>query len=195
MIIGIDIDGVLNYMHEFIIEYGSKICNESGKYKIENINAQWSTEIFSWPNEMAHELWDKYGEELYVKSTARSFASEVIKKLKEQNNEIYIITARRNNDDWFPPTLRENAEMVTVNWLNENKIIYDKIYFDSKDKSKVCRELGVDIMIEDDPKNIDMLLDTTKLLIYDTVYNRLDKYKEMERAYSWYDVYMKINKH
>lgn len=189
MKIGIDIDGVLNNMHEFIIEYGTKLCNELGKYKIENINAQWSTEIFLWSNEVAHELWNKFGNELYVKSSARKFASEVIKKLKDENNEIFIITARKNNDEWFPPELRENTEEVTIKWLEENEIIYDKIFFDSKDKAKVCRELGIDIMIEDDPKNIDMLTETTNVLIFDTLYNRLDKYKEVTRAYSWYDIY------
>lgn len=193
MKIGIDIDGVLNNMHDFIIEYGTKLCNELGKYKIENINAQWSTEIFLWSNEVAHELWNKFGNELYVKSSTRKFASEVIKKLKDENNEIFIITARKNNDEWFPPELRENTEEVTIKWLEENEIIYDKICFDSKDKAKVCRELGIDIMIEDDPKNIDMLTETTNVLIFDTLYNRLDKYKEVTRAYSWYDVYNKLS--
>ncbi len=189
MKIGIDIDGVLNDMHRFIIEYGTKFCNELGKYKIEDSNAQWSTEMFLWSNEIAHEFWDKYGDELYLKSSARKFASEIIKKLKENNNEIYIITARKNNDEWFPPELRANTEDVTIKWLKKNEIIYDKICFNSKDKAKVCRELGIDIMIEDDPKNIDMLIDTTNVFIFDTSYNRLDKYKNVTRVYSWYDIY------
>ncbi len=189
MKIGIDIDGVLNDMHRFVIEYGAKFCNELGKYKIEDSDAQWSTEVFLWSNEIAHEFWDKYGAELYLKSSAKKFASEVIKKLKANNNEIYIITARKNNDEWFPPELRANTEDVTIKWLKKNEIIYDKICFNSKDKAKVCRELGIDIMIEDDPKNIDMLIDTTNVFIFDTSYNRLDKYKNVTRVYSWYDVY------
>ena len=192
MKIGIDIDGVLNNMHEFIIEYGTKLCNELGKYKLENINAQYSTEIFLWSDEVAHKLWDKFGYELYVRSSPRTFASEVIKKLKKDNNEIYIITARHNNDDWFPPELRQNVEDITIKWLNENEVIYDKICFTSNDKAKVCQELGIDIMIEDTPENIDMLLDVTNVFIFDTPYNRFDKYKDVTRVCSWYDVYNKL---
>lgn len=189
MKIGIDIDGVLNNMHDFIIEYGTKLCNDIGKYKIENINGQWSTDIFLWSNEEAHELWDRYGEELYVKASAKEAAAEVIRKLKDNNNEIYIITARKNNDEWLPNKLRENTEEVTIKWLKKNGIVYDKICFDSKDKAKVCEELDIDIMIEDDPHNIDMLLNATKVFIFDTLYNRFDKYKDVIRVYSWYEIY------
>jgi len=189
MKIGIDIDGVLNNMHDFIIDYGTKLCNDLGNYKVEEINAKWSTGIFLWSNDVAHELWNKYGKELYVKAPAKKFASEVIKKLKEYNNEIYIITARKKNDEWFPIELREKTEEITIKWLEENEIIYDKICFDSKDKVKICKELGIDIMIEDDPENIDVLIETTNVFIFDTPYNRLEKYKDVKRVYSWYDIY------
>ncbi len=33
MRIGIDIDGVLNSQYNFCIEYGTKFCNELGKFK------------------------------------------------------------------------------------------------------------------------------------------------------------------
>ena len=39
MKIGIDIDGVLNSQYNFCIDYGTKFCNEIGKYKLENVNA------------------------------------------------------------------------------------------------------------------------------------------------------------
>lgn len=192
MKIGIDIDGVLNNIHDFVIEYGTKLCSEYEEYKIENINEQWSTEIFSWPKEMAHELWNRFGSGFYEETPVRNFASEVIKKLKDNNNDIYIITARKNNDEWFPPELRANVEEITIKWLEKNGIIYDKICFNSEDKSKVCKELDIDVMIEDDPKNIDMLVKNTKVFIFDTLYNRHNNYKEAIRVYSWYDVYNKL---
>ena len=38
MKIGIDIDGVLNSQYNFCLDYGTKFCNEIGKYKLENVN-------------------------------------------------------------------------------------------------------------------------------------------------------------
>jgi len=191
--IGIDIDGVLNDRYAFLIEYGTKFCSELGKYKLENVNAQNSTEMFLWSEDIAHEFWDKYGIEHLDYEPVRKFASEVIKKLKAYGNEIYIITARVNNDEWFPKSVRGQAQELTVNWLKKNKIVYDEIYFDAKDKAKVCQEIGIEIMIEDDPKNIEKLTDVTNVFIFDTPYNRMEKYQDITRVYSWYDVYNVIN--
>lgn len=46
MKIGIDIDGVLNSHYDFCLTYGSKYCNEIGKYQIEDINAFDTTDMF-----------------------------------------------------------------------------------------------------------------------------------------------------
>ena len=46
MRIGIDIDGVLNSQYNFCIDYGTKFCNELGKYKLENINVIDTTDMF-----------------------------------------------------------------------------------------------------------------------------------------------------
>lgn len=194
MRIGIDIDGVLNDIHAFIIEYGIKFCDELGKYKLENINAQWSKEMFGWSTETAHELWDKYGDEFYMRASVREFASKVIEKLKLDNNEIYIITARCNGDDWFPIGIKDEAEEITVGWLKEKQIVYDKICFGSKDKVKVCKENDIDVMIEDDPKNIDSLMGSISTIIFDNPYNRLDKYNKVARASNWNDIYDMLRK-
>ena len=95
MRIGIDIDGVLNSHYDFCLTYGSKYCNEIGRYQIKDINAFDTTDMFKWTEEVAHEFWNKYRKDLVIKNTARKFASEIIKKSKEEGHEIYIITARK----------------------------------------------------------------------------------------------------
>ena len=127
MKIGIDIDGVLNSQYNFCIDYGTKFCNEIGKYKLENVNAIDTTDMFFWDDEVAHKFWNKYRKDLVITLPAKKYASEVIEKLSNDGNKIYIITARRNGDEWFPDDLKNNVEKITKNWLKENKIYYDEI--------------------------------------------------------------------
>ena len=109
MRIGIDIDGVLNSQYNFCIEYGTKFCNELGKYRIENLNVINTTDMFLWGEDVAHQFWNKCRKELVVNLPAKRFAAEVIKKIKDEGNEIYIITARKNNDEWFSETLKKRC--------------------------------------------------------------------------------------
>ena len=193
MRIGIDIDGVLNSQYNFCIDYGTKFCNELGKYRLENINAMDTIDMFLWEENIAHQFWNTYREDLVVKSPTKKYASEVINKLKNEGNLIYIITARKNNDEWFPDFLKEDVEEITKKWLKENKIYYDEIAFDVKDKEKYCKNNNIDIMIEDDPNNLRKLIGNTNVIIFDYPYNRNVEFADLTRAYSWYDIYYKIN--
>lgn len=193
MIIGIDIDDTLTTEHEFVINYGTMYCHKLRKYSLKKIDTASITEMFDWPIDVAHEFYYKYAEEI-SKQPAVPFASEVIKKLKKEGHQIYIITARRHNDEWFPKHIAKRTELFTAEWLLKNEIPYDKIFFDARDKGKVCRENHVDIMIDDDPKNIEGMLGNTIVFIYDKDYNRRPEYSLMTRVYSWYDVYEKIKK-
>lgn len=194
MKIGIDIDGVLNSQYDFCIHYGSKFCFELGKHSLKNINAIDTTDMFLWSDDIAHQFWNKYREELVIHLPAQIFASEVIKKLKQENNEIYIITARKNNDEWFPEKLKKHVETITKEWLKNNDIYYDKIFFDVKDKGEFCKQNNIKYMIEDDPININKLIGNTHTIIFDWPYNRRKEFNNLTRVYSWYDIYDKINK-
>ena len=71
MKIGIDIDGVLNSQYNFCIDYGTKFCNEIGKYKLENVHAIDTTDMFLWDDEVAHKFWNKYRKDLTYYSNKR----------------------------------------------------------------------------------------------------------------------------
>lgn len=194
MKIGIDIDGVLNSQYNFCIDYGTKFCNELGKYKLERIDVIDTTDMFLWGDDVAHQFWNKYRKKLVITLPAKIYAAEVIQKLKEEKNEIYIITARKNNDEWFPEDLKNDVEIITKEWLEKNKIYYDKIIFDVKDKGQYCSDNSIDIMIEDDPVNLRKLINNTNVIIFDYPYNRNAEFNKIIRAYSWYDIYYKIKK-
>ena len=48
-------------------------------------------------------------------------------------------------------------------------------------------------MIEDDPINLRNLICNTNVIIFDYPYNRNSEFNNLIRAYSWYDIYYKIN--
>lgn len=192
MRIGIDIDGVLNSQYDFCIDYGTKFCNELGKYKLENVDVIDTTDMYLWGEDVAHQFWDKYRKDLVVTLPAKKYSSEVIEKLKKEGNKIYIVTARKNNDEWFPTSLKSNIEDITKKWLEENNIYYDKIVFGVKDKGEYCKNNLIDVMIEDDPFNLRKLIGNTNVFIFDYPYNRNIEFNNLTRVYSWYDIYYKI---
>ena len=190
MKIGIDIDGVLNSQYNFCIDYGTKFCNEIGKYKLENVNAIDTTDMFLWDDEVAHKFWNKYRKDLVITLPAKKYAYEVIEKLSEDGNKIYIITARFLTDKDTPEG--ERMRNIVKNWLKQNNIHYDKIIFAPEDKLEICKENKIDIMIEDKVENINNISKEIPVVCFNASYNKSCTSDNIYRAYSWYDVYYNV---
>ena len=195
MRIGIDIDGVLTNIEQYVIDYFTKYCVENNiEYIIGSSNYEFY-KTFNITKEIENEFWKNHIQDYAIKEKARPFAAEIIKKLKEEGHEIYIITARwlTNRDD----ELGENMRQIVKNWLAENKIIYDKLIFSKAAKEKKSQEIienEIDLMIEDNPNNINELSKLVPIICYNTEYNKECKGNKIIRCYSWYDIYNEINK-
>lgn len=193
MRIGIDIDGVLTDIERFVADYMTKYCIENNiEYRIgeSSYNVH---ETFNISKEQGNNFWDTYIEDYAKNEKARTFAPEVIEKLKQEGNEIYIITARwgTSKDDEKGSKMRETVR----NWLCEYKIPYDKLIFvksSNERKSYEIIENKIDIMIEDNPNNINELSKIIPVICYDAEYNRDCKGEKIIRCYSWYDIYRTI---
>lgn len=186
MRIGIDIDGVLTDMEQFILDYGTKFCSDNKKGKLVNSKTYYEVNMFSWNESIRDEFWKEYLE-LYAKAEkVRPFSAEVISKLKSEGNDIYIITARC--DEEF---LKGMEEIVKI-WLAQNNIKYDKLIFSGEEKVSICKENKIDIMIEDSPKNIEDISKIIPVICFNALYNMSIKGKNIIRCYSWYDIYEKI---
>lgn len=193
MRIGIDIDGVLTDIERFVINYMPKYCIENNiEYRIgeSSYNVH---ETFNISKEQGNNFWDAYIEDYAKNEKARTFAPEVIEKLKEDGHEIYIITARwgTSKDDEKGNQMRETVK----EWLFEYKIPYDKLVFvksSNERKSDEIIEDKIDIMIEDNPNNINELSKIIPVICYDAEYNRACKGDKITRCYSWYDIYRTI---
>lgn len=194
MRIGIDIDGVLTDIEKWQLDYASKFYYEKYNKEIVNYKGYETIEIFNSDEKYDNEFWMKYFKEYSVDVQMRKFADEVIKKLKDAGNEIYIITARGNflSHSSTVMSFEENKQIV-LNWLSKNSIYYDKIIFSPEDKLKICIDNKIDIMIEDRPNNIKEISTKIPVICFNANYNTDCNGKNIIRCYSWYDIYAKIN--
>ena len=182
MNIGIDIDGVIADIEPYIFEYGAKLLYDKGRTLDDIKRKEYETyEIFKWDRDTEHEFWDNYMLEYYKNAPARAFASEVIRKLKEQGHNIYIITARGISEKNLYTYLKE----MTKEWLKRENIYYDEIFFE-KDKKKIIQEYNIDVMIEDYEKNIRNLEKYCEIIVFDCIYNQ--NVHEHNRVNSWYEI-------
>lgn len=194
MRIGIDIDGVLTNIEEFTLNHFSKFCVEHNvEYTIKKASYELH-EVFNVDKNVENDFWQEFIFYYAENEKPREFAKEVIDQLKKQGNEIYILTARyyTNLDNELGSRMRK----VVENWLKKNEIFYDKLIFSKADmerKVDEIKEYKIDLMIEDNPNNIKELSEITKVICYDTSYNKDCMGDNIIRCFSWYDIMHAIN--
>lgn len=187
MRVGIDIDGVLTNIERFILDYGSKYCLENNiplKIKEGIYDEQ---ETFGWTEEQTIKFWNEYIIYYATEYPAREFASEVIKKLKEDGHEIYLLTARNNYG--VPSAFLNKMPEIVPQWLKENDIIYDKIIYTEGSKLPYCVGNYIDVMVEDKPENIIDVATKIPVINFVSFYNAKVTGNNITKAYSWYEVY------
>lgn len=195
MRIGIDIDGVLTDIEQWQLDYGSKFYFEKYGKEIQNNEGYETTEIFKVDSKLDDEFWTEYFKDYSINVDVRKLASEVIKKLKQDGNEIYIITARGSFLSHSANVmLFEENKNIILEWLRKNEIEYDKIIFSPEDKLSICLENNIDVMIEDKVDNINKISTRIPVICFHAGYNKNCKGNNIFRCYSWYDIYAKINK-
>lgn len=193
MRIGIDIDGVLTDIEQWQLDYCSKFYYNEYKKEIVNHKGYETFEIFKSSPECDDEFWKKYFVHYSINVDARKFSSEVIKKLKEEGNEIFIITARgdflSNNED---DILYEENQKIIKKWLFKNEILYDQIIFARESKLDICINNRIDLMIEDNVDNINKISTKIPVICFNAGYNENCSRKNIIRCFSWYDIYAKL---
>ena len=189
MKIGIDIDGVLTDEQRYVLDYGSAYFAQNNiQYKIHD-DIYDSKEIFEVSEDAYDAFWKEHIFDYSENINIRPFASNIIKRLVEENNEIYIITSRSYTT--YENENKLKMQRVVKEWLKRNEIKYNDIIF-SREKDKICKELNIDVMIEDKPENVDKISKDIPVICFNVEYNKKCEGKNIYRAYSWYDVYNKI---
>lgn len=192
MKIGIDMDGVLTDLESWQLDYGSKFYYEKFGKNVINHKGYETNDIFDSTSEIDDEFWEEYYFEYNKNVKVRPFADEITKKLMEEGNTIYIITARGS---WLPKThdvSAEDAHNIAIEWLNKNNISYDEVVFAPEDKYETIKNKNIDLMIEDKVTNINNVSKIIPVIVFNAGYNENCKGDNIYRAHTWYDVYYTI---
>lgn len=174
MRIGIALDDTMCRTTEIVDDRLEKYAKEEGLNPLDIMNDESQKKAF----------FSIYMEDIYSNVEIKRNVSEVIKRLRSKGNEIYIITSRSND---FVPTLTDIFE-VTKDWLKRHNIEVDVIVSSAygEDKAEVCKKLGIDLMIDDNPYNYKKI---TSLGIKCILYDDREKY-ELKDDYvtNWLEV-------
>lgn len=192
MRIGIDIDGVLTNVEEFEIDYASKYFYENGSFDNVKKSIDFTKDDYNVDEDTSNSFWSKAIYD-YLKIKPRNFACEVINKLKKDGNTICIVTNRISDLEYCDITPEEMKKNV-IEWLKDNSVYYDELIFSNGNKVKFIKDNKIDVMIEDNSKNINAISKFIPVICYNARYNMNCSGKNIIRCYSWYDIYSKLGK-
>lgn len=191
--IGIDMDDVLM---EFGVPLFQFFNNRYGtNFTINDANQFDLDKVWQCDRETAIQaVLDFYNSDLHHEALPTNGSVDFAKNLKSQGAEIFIITARP-----------EKFESVTKSWVNKHfpNIFTDIVFLNhhgaggtaenhkSKKKSEACRELGIDIFIDDALHNVNDVANLTnaKVFLFDKPWNRNGElHHRVKRIFDWSEV-------
>lgn len=183
MKIGIDIDNTITdtlpLLKKYCEEYNNNVVKRNLKinpYGFATFN------LFDWTIEEEMDFCNKYLEEVVLKAKIKPQAKEIIKKLKDEKNYIYIITTRKR------PYFKKPYKM-TKKYLDKNNILYDELIVGCDNKYNFCKMNKIDVMIDDEPQNINSISKIIPVIVFSGVQNKMCKGNNIIRVNSWNEVY------
>ena len=191
MRIGIDIDNVISNFDDTLLKEYLKYDKKLRNTGIINENPEYFRRgMFDWSKNEEETFYLNNIERIVKNLKPIDNAAYYIKKLKEDGNEIFIISGRNNGEYQDPYTL-------TKEWLEKYNIVYDKLIltnaYNKHEKSEKCIENKIDLMIEDSVStSLDLVKNGIKVYTMNTRYNQ--KEKSLERVSKWKEIYEKILK-
>jgi len=195
MNIGLDIDGVLTDIHAFNRRHAPPYFSK--KYGIDVVDESKMDirDIFNCSEKEWLSYWKKYLLKYVAIEPARKGARDFTQTLRKDGANIFIISKRvfTCRHDIIGKLMRT----IVKNWLWRNGIWYrDIVYCDNdvKDSKKTaCLEKNVDVMIDDEPLNINLIAPIAKAICFDTSYNRECEGENIFRAGDFDEAYAIIN--
>lgn len=194
MKIGIDIDDTtvitVKSMIKYADLYDTQILGRKGTNGDLGLiqNRYYLKVLYGWDDKTKFDFFDTYYKNVLEECTVMSNAPQVIRKLKEEGNEISFITARLLN------IKNCDTENITIRTLKDNDIPYDKLIINASDKLKFCQENNIEIFIEDSYETCKQLEeDGIKTFLMTTKMNENIDAGNIERVHDWNEIYDKID--
>jgi len=194
MNIGIDMDGVLTDIQGFNRRHAPRFFKKKFNREVADESPYDIRDIFKCPENEYKAYWKRYLLKYAIIESARKGAKKIIRQLHRDGHSIYIISKRvfTCRQDFMGKLMR----FIMRNWLWRNKIYYDEIVFCDNDisdsKRTACFEKAIDIMIDDEPVNINAIAPITKVICFDASYNRKCEGDNILRAKNFNEVYYLI---
>lgn len=183
MKIGVDVDNTITNTLPILKKYCKRYNDEVIKRNLEmNTKGYTTNTLYDWTLEENHIFCNKYLREIVLQAKIKENAKEIIERIKNDGNEIYIITARHE------PTFINPYE-TTKEQLDCFGITYDKIIVNCVDKYKYCLENGIEIMIDDEPQNINSISKIIPVIVFKELHNEECEGKNVIKVDTWNEVY------
>lgn len=141
--------------------------------------------MFDWPVDYEEQYYKENIERLASLFKPIKDCSKYIRKLRDKGNYICIISERDNGE-------YSNPYKITIDWLKKYDIEYDELVltnaYNHNEKSKVCMEKSIDIMIDDSINVcIECFKNNIETLLFDTEYNQSET--RFTRVNNWKEIY------
>ena len=183
-------DGVLTDIQGFNRKHAPAFFKKKFDREVADENPFDIRDIFKCSEEEYSAYWRKYLLWYAIFEPARKDAKKAVRKLCEDGHNIFIISKRvfTCRDDFLGKLMR----FIVRNRLRRSGIRYNKIIFCDNDipdsKRTACIENCIDIIIDDEPVNIETIAPIARVICFDASYNRNCAGENITRAKSWNEV-------
>ena len=188
---GIDIDDTISNTFETFLPYMKKFVENDLKRELDlNLSSKVDyynvIEKYNLSETEARKFWEDYFVNIIENVIPKKSSVEVINKIKEKGNKVFLITARF--DDGII-----DVRSVTEKWLEVNNIKYDKLIINSHNKLEIAKEENIDIFIDDSIRNCEMLSEgNIKTYMFSTENNKYYENEKILKVNSWDEFYENI---
>ena len=146
--------------------------------------------LYGWDDKTKFNFFDKYYKNVLEECTMLPNADKTIKKLKEEGDTIYFVTARLMN------IKNCDTEEITKKSLQDFDIPYDSLNLHISDKLKFFKENQINLCIEDSYETCRELTDNgIKSILMTTKMNADINDTEITRVNNWDEIYEEIKKY
>lgn len=189
MVIATDADGVLTDMSGFNFVYGERFFG----HKPTDPSGYTTAEIFGESKRREFLFGLRHFYDYCSRLSPRENAVEVCGKLRSDENELYVITARKFSTQRTP--LGALSRHLFQKWVDKNGFCFDDIFYCSEvdtppQKLGFCRRIFADIMIEDkDDTALYLAENGIKVLLFDAPYNQDISHENIVRVFSWDEIF------
>ena len=185
MRIAFDFDGVILDSErplKFYADYWSYFVLGKDRMRRDEISQE---ECFDWTDEELNRFFAEHYDNITRESNLMVGAKEILTKLKNEGHKLYVITLRG--------FYREEEVQEAKSKFQELGIEFDEIYWSVNKKAEKCRELGIDIMVEDNPHNVEQFVgEKTKVLYFKEPEIREVEARNIVKVNSWMDIYREV---